>query len=86
MLCVRMVASDVSIGGEDKARAPRWLNPSHLMHTIPAEAPFSAPGWVFEVKYDGLRLLAQKHGSTVRIQSRRGLELSGFFPDRKSVV
>lgn len=69
------------MSAEGKARAPRWLNPSHLMHTIPAEEPFSAPGWIFEVKYDGLRLLAQKHGTALRIQSRRGLDLSSFFPE-----
>ena len=28
----------------------------------PADAPFSAKGWLFELKYDGYRLLAQKDG------------------------
>jgi ATP-dependent DNA ligase len=28
--------------------------------------PFHRPGWIFEEKYDGWRLLAYKEGSVVR--------------------
>jgi bifunctional non-homologous end joining protein LigD len=30
-----------------------------------AKAPFSAKGWLFELKYDGFRCLASKHGNLI---------------------
>ena len=33
-------------------------------------APFHGPGWVFEEKYDGIRILAYKEGSKVTLLSR----------------
>lgn len=76
-----MVTGTASTGPAKAVRSPRWLNPSHLMHALPAAVPFSEAGWIFEVKHDGLRLLAQKHGQEIRVQSRRGLEMSGYFPE-----
>jgi bifunctional non-homologous end joining protein LigD len=32
--------------------------------------PFNAKGWVFEEKYDGYRILADKEGSRVTLLSR----------------
>ena len=37
-----------------------------------AEEPFSAPGWVFELKHDGFRLLAARAGQEVRLRYRSG--------------
>lgn len=42
---------------------------------------FSAPGWLFELKYDGFRCLASKHGDDVRLQSRNGRDLGRCFPE-----
>jgi ATP-dependent DNA ligase len=34
------------------------------------DAPFHRPGWVYEEKYDGIRVLAEKDGAEVRLLSR----------------
>jgi ATP-dependent DNA ligase len=37
-----------------------------------ADQPFSAADWIFERKLDGVRCLAFRSGSTVRLVSRNG--------------
>jgi len=49
---------------------PEWLEP---MAATLTQDRFSGPEWLFERKYDGIRLLAFKKGSTVRLLSRNRL-------------
>jgi bifunctional non-homologous end joining protein LigD len=42
---------------------------------------FSAPGWIYELKYDGFRCLVCKHGDIVRLESRRGRDMGVMFPE-----
>ena len=44
-------------------------------------APFHRDGWIFEIKYDGYRLLVQRRGDEVALRSRRGLDLTVRFPE-----
>src|SRR5688572_6198519 len=44
------------------------------------EAPFTDPGWLWEPKLDGYRVIAIIDGDRVQVKSRRGLELSTTFP------
>jgi bifunctional non-homologous end joining protein LigD len=46
-----------------------------------AKAPFSASGWLFELKYDGFRLLVLKEGKAVRLLTRNGNDLADRFPE-----
>ena len=41
---------------------------------------FSSPDWVYEPKLDGIRCLAHKHGSQVKLLSRNQLEYTESFP------
>lgn len=41
--------------------------------------PFDRPGWVYEEKYDGYRLLAYKEGAQVTLFSRNAKERTGAF-------
>jgi bifunctional non-homologous end joining protein LigD len=50
-----------------------------MLATTVAE-PFRKDGWLFEIKWDGYRAIAEVVGSNVRIQSRNGNNLSGRFP------
>lgn len=43
--------------------------------------PFHQPGWVYEEKYDGYRLLAYKEGSRVRLYSRNAIDRTDRFSD-----
>jgi bifunctional non-homologous end joining protein LigD len=49
---------------------PEWVEP--MAATLTQER-FTAPEWVFERKFDGIRLLAFKQGSNVRLYSRNRL-------------
>src|SRR3569832_893419 len=44
------------------------------------DAAFNRAGWMWEPKLDGYRVIAFVDARGVRLQSRRGLELSGAFP------
>lgn len=50
-----------------------------MLATLVAE-PFDKPGWVFEEKYDGDRILAYKEGDRVRLLSRNGKDRTDRFP------
>jgi bifunctional non-homologous end joining protein LigD len=45
------------------------------------EEPFDDPGWWFEVKWDGYRAVVAADGGRNRARSRRGLDLTGPFPE-----
>jgi bifunctional non-homologous end joining protein LigD len=49
---------------------PDWLEP---MAATLTEDRFAGPEWLFERKFDGIRLLAYKRGSDVRLYSRNRL-------------
>ena len=42
--------------------------------------PFHRPGWIYEEKYDGIRILAYKEGSSVTLQTRNGIDRAARFP------
>ncbi|HSG64144.1 MAG TPA: DNA ligase D [Gammaproteobacteria bacterium] len=50
------------------------------MLATPGE-PFSHADWVFEIKYDGYRLLAGKERGAVRLISRNGNDFTAVFPE-----
>jgi bifunctional non-homologous end joining protein LigD len=43
--------------------------------------PFHRPGWVYEEKYDGWRMVAYKEGTAVRLVSRAGKDHSRRFAE-----
>lgn len=45
------------------------------------EESFSNPDWVFEEKYDGVRILAYKEGEKVSLISRNGIDRTARYPD-----
>jgi bifunctional non-homologous end joining protein LigD len=49
---------------------PEWLEP---MAATLTQDRFTGPEWIFERKFDGIRLLAYKQGSDVRLFSRNRL-------------
>ena len=52
-----------------------------LMLASAEERPFTKKGWVFELKYDGYRLLAERAGREAYLGSRAGHDLTATFPE-----
>lgn len=51
-----------------------------------AERLPTGPGWVFEPKYDGYRATPAVQGTTSRLVSRRGTNLTPLFPELAAAV
>ena len=61
------------------------LNTVRPMLATPGKA-FSHPDWVFEVKYDGYRLLGGKERGDVRLISRNSNDFTAVFPEIAEVL
>ena len=57
--------------------APGFIEP--CLPTPSLRVPTS-PGWLFEIKHDGYRLMVRKTGDAVRIYTRRGADWTKRFP------
>ncbi len=55
-------------------------NKVKVMLAQPGKA-FSKPGWLFEIKYDGYRLIGVKENDQVLLLSRNGNDLTSSFPE-----
>ena len=65
------------------ATGPHEAMPRKLLPML-AESGTTAksdPQWLYEPKLDGYRVLAFVEGTSVRLMSRRGLDLTPFFPE-----
>jgi len=51
-----------------------------------ADAPFHSPGWVFEEKYDGVRILAYREGAKVSLITRNGIDRTGRYAEVAAAV
>jgi bifunctional non-homologous end joining protein LigD len=50
------------------------------------DAPFHAAGWVYEEKYDGIRILAIKNGARVQLVTRNLIDRTADFPDIAAAI
>jgi bifunctional non-homologous end joining protein LigD len=57
-----------------------------LMHPTQVREPFHRPGWVFEEKIDGYRMLAYRDRKRVRLVSRNGVDHSKRFSELVAAV
>lgn len=55
------------------------IGPADLMLARRAK-PFTAGDWIFELKYDGFRIIAQKVPEGVRLVARDGRNVTTWFP------
>jgi ATP-dependent DNA ligase len=62
-------------------RFPEWVVP---MAATLTERRFTGPEWIFERKYDGIRLLAFRKGKTVQLLSRN--QLPQNYPGIAAVI
>jgi bifunctional non-homologous end joining protein LigD len=52
-----------------------------LMQPQAHERPFSKEGWIFELKYDGFRVLAAGGAGEARLRYRNGVDAARVFPE-----
>jgi bifunctional non-homologous end joining protein LigD len=50
-----------------------------------ADHPFTREGWLFELKYDGIRAFVSLAGDQVRITGRRGNDETGHYPEAQAI-
>jgi bifunctional non-homologous end joining protein LigD len=63
--------------GATKAKLPATLSPQ--LATLVSETP-SDDGWIYEIKFDGYRIVARVDGDDVRLLTRRGNDWSARMP------
>jgi len=56
-----------------------------MLATLVAE-PFQRSGWIFEEKYDGVRILAYKEGDKVSLYSRNDIDRTVSYASIAAVV
>ncbi len=61
-----------------EAPMPDFVPP---MLATPVDAGFSAPGWLFEVKWDGYRVEAVVRDGAARLWTRNRTDAATYFPD-----
>ena len=57
-----------------------------LMLATLEERPFSKPDWLFEIKYDGVRVLAERDGDTVELYGRNGTLITKRYPELRDAL
>jgi bifunctional non-homologous end joining protein LigD len=66
--------SGAPVGAVDAAHQP-------VMLASQGERAFSGPGWLFEIKYDGVRILAVRDGESIALWGRAGQDFTGRYPE-----
>ncbi|MBI3782528.1 MAG: DNA ligase D [Deltaproteobacteria bacterium] len=73
-----LIRSALAAGAVERTLDIRRLRP---MHAQAAKQPFSKPGWTYELKYDGVRVLAGRAADgRIRLMYRSGREATASFP------
>jgi bifunctional non-homologous end joining protein LigD len=65
------------------ASGPAEHMPAKLLPMLaePGETARSSPEWLYEPKIDGYRVMAFVQDANIRLQSRRGIDLTAAFPE-----
>ncbi|HKJ92321.1 MAG TPA: DNA ligase D, partial [Longimicrobiales bacterium] len=80
---VPIVASMDELGAPRRSVRARGVK---VMLAETRDAPFTRAGWVFELKYDGYRVVAARQGGEPLLLSRNGNDLTGTFPELATVL
>jgi bifunctional non-homologous end joining protein LigD len=72
-----------------KVKAPKQsLSVRHqpVMLATLEERPFSGSEWIFEVKYDGVRIVAERNGDSVQLFGRNKTVVSDRYPELRAAL
>jgi len=78
-----LVAELAGLGAPKRAIAPGSFEPM-LCHT--ADAPFSSPDWIFELKYDGFRMLSFGGKGQAALRYRSSQDSTDRYPELTSAI
>ncbi|MGB7947807.1 MAG: DNA polymerase ligase N-terminal domain-containing protein, partial [Candidatus Binatia bacterium] len=70
-------------------RAPKQPVSARLQQLMLAtlqERPFSNAEWIFEIKYDGVRVLAERSGENVELYGRNGTVITNRYPELRDAL
>src|SRR5207253_567466 len=81
----RAARDKTSSAGRAPVRAELKPPPAPMLATPVADA-FSRTGWLFELKYDGVRALASLAGDELRIVGRSGRDETARYPELRAMV
>jgi bifunctional non-homologous end joining protein LigD len=70
------------VHGARRSAMPSRVQP--MLATL-SEHPFSDPGWLFEIKWDGVRALAWIENGALTLRSRAGVDITGRYPELASL-
>ena len=70
--------------GAIKALLPKTLSPQ--LATLVKNVPADSQDWIYEIKFDGYRLLARIDGSSVRCMTRNGKDWTAKLPELAAAV
>jgi bifunctional non-homologous end joining protein LigD len=65
----------------DRPRLAAPLDADALMHPTLVDAIPPGSGWLFEIKWDGVRVLATRTGGRVRLHMRSGIDVTARYPE-----
>jgi bifunctional non-homologous end joining protein LigD len=65
--------------GAPRREVPARTQP-FMLATL-ADRPPSGEGWLFEIKFDGIRVLAARRGAGIELYGRSGQLITGRYPD-----
>ncbi|MFQ5545538.1 MAG: non-homologous end-joining DNA ligase, partial [Acidiferrobacterales bacterium] len=71
-----------------RLKAPKRHVQANRLQAMLAQtgSPFSRPGWLFEIKYDGYRLIVSHEHDKAQLFSRAGNDLTSTFPEIADAV
>jgi bifunctional non-homologous end joining protein LigD len=78
-----LLADLAARGVPRKVIAPGSVEPM-LCQT--ADKPFSSPDWIYELKYDGYRMLAHGGAGQAKLRYRSGLDATDRYPELTSAI
>ncbi|MFZ0657748.1 MAG: DNA ligase D [Candidatus Binataceae bacterium] len=77
----RRVATDLAREHLGELSGPLRRAAFPLMLAKLAEEPFDSEKWLFELKYDGVRVLAIRDAGTIQLFARSGTEITNRYPE-----
>ncbi len=82
----RRVVDPSELSGAVEARMPHMPAGVHATLAELKEKPFSDPNWVFEIKWDGVRAIAEIKDGRTTLWARSGRDVSGEYPEFKDLA